>query len=200
MKKYIYSKVSELLDLISKYVDFEKILKELISIEKDADFSYTNEWFKNLFYSKNEQEFLYRSANVLLSNENSQMIESIMHLYEGGFKGDVYEGCAIWGERLGAKYSKSPCIFCMCGHNFHNKWYNEEVKHSLISETKSSTGQITECPLWLKTKIYLENRQRRKINNRRRQARDDTSVKHKNEDLDYFSIAGNINSEGSECY
>ena len=189
LKKYIFSKISELLNLISKSVEFEKVLKELINIEKDADFSYTNEWFKSIFYSKNDQEFLYISATALLSNENSQMIETILHQSESGIKGDVYAGWAIWGERIGAKYSQSSCIFFMWGHNFHNKWYSEEIAHSLNTDSKSCNELITEWPLWLKTRINLESKQRRKINTRRHQIKNNDKRKNNEEVVDYFSLA-----------
>lgn len=108
LKKFMYSKIAELLNLMSKYVEFEKVVNELIQIEKDAEFSFTNEWLKSIFFSKNDQEFLYKSARVLLSNENTQLIEVIVRNHENGFKGDVYEGCSICRDRLGSKYLQSP--------------------------------------------------------------------------------------------
>lgn len=45
--------------------------------------------FQAFSIQNNDQEFLYKSARVLLRNENSSMIDTIMEQHETGFKGDV---------------------------------------------------------------------------------------------------------------
>lgn len=168
LNKFMYGKIAELLNLMSKYVEFEKVLNELIQTEKEAEFSFTNEWLKSIFFSKNDQEFLYKSARVLLSNENTQLIETIVKNHENGFKGDVYAGCSVCGERLGAKYSQSPWIFWMCGHNYHSKCFQEEIKNIKMMETRNKIDQKPEWPICRKTNVYLEEKQKRKFNNSRR--------------------------------
>ena len=181
---------------MSKYVEFEKVVNELIQIEKEAEFSFTNEWLKSIFFSKNDQEFLYKSATVLLSNENSQLIEIIVRNYENGFKGDVYEGCSICGDRLGAKYPQSPRIFCMCGHHYHSKCYQEEIKNIKLMEIRTNIDQKPEWPIWRKTNVYLEEKQRRKHNNARRRK----DKKHKDSQNESSSEESTIGYQNiNEC-
>lgn len=90
VNRVLLNKISEFLQLMSKYIEFEKVVDVLVQSDKKATFRYVKEWFKSIFVSKNDQEFLYRSAKVLLSNENTIMIDSIIERSESGFKGNVY--------------------------------------------------------------------------------------------------------------
>lgn len=90
VNRVLLNKISEFLQLMSKYVEFNKVIDVLLESDKKANFRYVKDWFKNIFVSKNDQEFLYRSAKVLLSNENTIMIDSIIERAESGFKGNVY--------------------------------------------------------------------------------------------------------------
>lgn len=89
--KIIFAKISEYLQLMSKYCEFEQVVKILLESDKSATFRYSKDWFKNLFISKSDQEFLYRSAKVLLRNENSTMIDVIVENFQTGFKGNSYQ-------------------------------------------------------------------------------------------------------------
>lgn len=74
----VFNKISEFLQIMSTYVEFEQVIEVLLKSDRMATFKYANKWFTNLFISKNDQEFLYRSAKILLSHENSQMIDTIV--------------------------------------------------------------------------------------------------------------------------
>ena len=71
-----------------EYVDFNKIVDELLKIDKNVMYSYSKEWFRNLYSSKNDQELLYSSAKRLLSNENSSLIDTIIEKNNVGFIGE----------------------------------------------------------------------------------------------------------------
>ena len=73
---------------MSEYVDFNKIVDELLKIDKNVMYSYSKEWFRNLYSSKNDQELLYSSAKRLLSNENSSLIDTIIEKNNVGFIGE----------------------------------------------------------------------------------------------------------------
>lgn len=89
--KIIFNKISDYLQLMSKYCEFEQVIKILLESDNSATFRYSKDWFKNLFISKSDQEFLYRSAKVLLRNENSTMIDVIIENFQTGFKGNSYQ-------------------------------------------------------------------------------------------------------------
>jgi len=91
VNKIIFNKISDFLLLMSKYIEFESVIKILIEIDKKSTFKYSKEWFKNLFVSKADQEFLYRSAKYLLNNESSAMIDLLMDNHQHGFKGSLYK-------------------------------------------------------------------------------------------------------------
>lgn len=109
----IGDKVSEFLQLMSKYIDFETVIKHLLENDKNATFQYSKSWFLELFVSKSDQEFLYRSAKKLLSNENQTMIDVIFDQYQAGFKGSSYYNCGLCGKFLGEIRSDNGLIFCM---------------------------------------------------------------------------------------
>jgi hypothetical protein len=89
--KIIFSKISEYLQLMSKYIEFDLVVKVLLESDKTATFRYSKDWFESLFMSKSDQEFLYRSAKVLLKNENSTMIDIIIDNFQTGFRGNNYQ-------------------------------------------------------------------------------------------------------------
>ena len=118
--------------------------------------------FQAFSIQNNDQEFLYKSARVLLRNENSSMIDTIMEQHETGFKGDVvFSNWAIWDRPLGEIYDKSALILCMCRHNFHSKWYTEELNNLKLLETRNKIDVKSECPICRKTSISLEENRRR---------------------------------------
>mmetsp|Transcript_12591 Transcript_12591/g.11127 ORF Transcript_12591/g.11127 Transcript_12591/m.11127 type:complete len:160 (+) Transcript_12591:886-1365(+) len=121
VNKIIFDKISEFLQMMSKNIMFENIIKVLLEIDVEATFRYSKEWFKNLFVSKSDQEFVYRSAKKLLSNENSSMIDNIHQRQETGFKGGQHQICNLCRERLIKNSYERALVFCMCDHNFHQK-------------------------------------------------------------------------------
>lgn len=70
--------------------EFAKVIDVLVKNDNTGAFKYVKKLFTNIFVSKNDQEFLYRSAKVLLRNENTSMIDTIIEQNESGFKGNIY--------------------------------------------------------------------------------------------------------------
>lgn len=91
VQKLLFNKISEFLRLMSKYVDFNEVLKMLLSSDKTATFKYAHEWLKHLFDSQSDQEFLYRSAKILLANENTNLIDNLVEQHENGLKGNMFQ-------------------------------------------------------------------------------------------------------------
>lgn len=88
ISQFIYTKIERLMELMSEYVNFEKIIEVLLSIDNDLTYQHAKEWFKSLYVSKNDQELLYTSAKRLLSNENSSLIDTIIERNNAGFIGE----------------------------------------------------------------------------------------------------------------
>jgi len=90
------------MELMSEYVNFEKIIEVLLSIDKDLTYKHAKAWFSSLHISKNDKELLYTSAKRLLSNENSSLIDTIIERNNIGFIGEKDKQlCALCSNLLG---------------------------------------------------------------------------------------------------
>mmetsp|Transcript_3656 Transcript_3656/g.3086 ORF Transcript_3656/g.3086 Transcript_3656/m.3086 type:complete len:103 (-) Transcript_3656:428-736(-) len=90
------------MELMSEYVNFEKIIDVLLSIDKNLSYQHAKAWFNSLHISKNDQELLYKSAKRLLSNENSSLIDTIIERNNIGFIGEKEKQvCALCKNILG---------------------------------------------------------------------------------------------------
>ncbi len=83
----LFNKISDYLELMSKYIEFGNVIKLLLEVDERATFRYSKKWFQSLFVSKEDQEFFYKSAQPLLSNEHSAMVDNMVDMYQHGYKG-----------------------------------------------------------------------------------------------------------------
>jgi hypothetical protein len=168
---FIYQWISELMQTMSEYVEFNKIVDELLKIDKNVKYNYAKEWFRNLYWSKNDQELLYSSAKRLLSNENSSLIDTIIEKNNIGFIGERDRQIwAIWNLNLGGFVNDWAFILTQCEHQFHSKCFFEELKNRCIQEGKKASDIKPECMIWKKNYIDFDENKKKKpvIGGRRR--------------------------------
>lgn len=158
---FIYRKISDLMQLMSEYVDFEKVVDVLLDIDPNARYCYSKDWFKNLYISKNDQELLYTSAKRLLSNENSSLIDSIIEKNNAGFIGERdKQKCALCNLNLGGFVNDCAFILTQCDHKFHSKCFFEEIKNRRIMEGKKDNDFKPECPICKKHHIEFDEKKK----------------------------------------
>ena len=150
---YLGAKISQ--NRAEKNDEFANVIDVLVKNDNSGAFKYVKKLFMNIFMSKNDQEFLYRSAKVLLRNENTSMIDTIIEQNESGFKGNIYLDWALCWTMLRNKYNNSALIFWMCGHNYHSKWYFEELNLIKSMENKSKKGTKPEWPICRRNSINM---------------------------------------------
>jgi len=160
--RVLYKRISEFLQLMSKYVDFNDVLEMLLESDSTATFQYAKEWLKTIFVSQNNQEFLYKSAKKLLENETTIMIDNLYEQHDAGLKGSVVVTCSIWLQMLGAVYRNSELIFWVCNHSFHSKCYHEEMQILYSKETISKSDQKPDCPICRQNAVVIDENQKRK--------------------------------------
>jgi hypothetical protein len=157
ISQFIYTKIERLMELMSEYVNFEKIIEVLLSIDNDLTYQHAKEWFKSLYVSKNDQELLYTSAKRLLSNENSSLIDTIIERNNAGFIGEREKQiCALWNAALGCFVVDCAFILTQCDHQFHSKCFFEEIKNRKLQEGKKDFKP--ECPICKKNHIEFDDK------------------------------------------
>ena len=179
----IYSRITEMMSLMSEYVDFEQIVDTLLEIDPTTTYEHCIKWFERLYSSKNDQELLYTAAKRLLSNENSSLIDMIIERNNVGFIGDREKQiCAICGLELGGFVNDCAFILTTCDHKFHSKWFFEEIKNRRINEGKRDSDIKPECPMWKKHHIEFEEKKKKqsRFNGKKRRG---TKRKNKRQEL-----------------
>ena len=118
----IYSRITEMMSLMSEHVEFDLIVDNLLEIDPNTTYEHCIKWFESLYSSKNDQELLYTAAKRLLSNENSSLIDMIIERNNVGFIGDREKQiCAICDLELGGFVNDCAFILTTCEHKFHSK-------------------------------------------------------------------------------
>lgn len=157
ISQFIYKKIERLMELMTEYVDFEKIIEVLLSIDNDLTYQHAKEWFRSLYISKNDQELLYSSAKRLLSNENSSLIDTIIERNNAGFMGEREKQiCALCNSALGCFVVDCAFILTQCDHQFHSKCFFEEIKNRKLHDGKKDVKP--ECPICKKNHIEFDDK------------------------------------------
>lgn len=136
----VNNKISELMQIMSEYIDFEKVIEFLLEIDKTLAYNHAKDWLNNLYVSKNDQELLYSSAKRLLSNENSALIDVIIERNNIGFIGERdKQKCSLCDITLGGFVNDCAFILTQCEHKFHSKCFFEEIKNRRIIDGKKDS-------------------------------------------------------------
>ncbi|CAI2383783.1 unnamed protein product [Moneuplotes crassus] len=164
---FVYTKISEYMQLMSEYVDFTKIIDVSLEIDRDITYKHAKSWFNSLYISKNDQELLYTSAKKLLSNENCALIQTIIEKNNVGFVGEKDKQiCSLCKNLLGSAVDQA-FILTQCLHQFHYKCFFEDLKNRRINEGVSNVK--AECPICKTNDIEISKQKKREsIRGRRR--------------------------------
>ena len=156
-RDFISTKIFDLMEVMSEYIDFEDILTILLTIDSETDFSHSKSWFQKMYISKNDQEILLISAKNLIHDQNTLIIDTLIERNNYGLIGSKdSQSCSLWGLILGNQGNESSFILSMWNHNFHTKWYFDELKQRKLTEGKIDGELKVECPICIKHNIELE--------------------------------------------
>ena len=161
---FINNKISQLMQIMTEYIDFENVIEVLLGIDKNILYSSAKDWFQGLYIAKNDQELLYSSAKRLLSNENSSLIDVIIERNNIGFIGERdKQFCALCNIALGGFVNDCAFILTQCEHKFHSKCFFEEIKNRRIMEGRKDSDIKPECPICKKHHVDFDSMKKRPI-------------------------------------
>ena len=177
-RDFILTKIFDLMEVMSEYIDFEDILTVVLEIDKEIDFSHSKSWFQKMYISKNDQEIMLNSAKKLLHDQNTKIIDSLIERNNHGLIGSKdADKCSICNVVLGNQGIDSSFILAMWDHKFHTKWFFDELKQRKLMEGKIDGELKTEWPIWLKHSIELEDTDIRSSVKKNKKGKEKTKIK-----------------------